>query len=489
MYQRKIAQWELEKKHKAPEMKAILRLVKEREATGEPSIFRIRGRKTDIEDVYRYFRRRGEDPTKLDVRESPIPPSITVETPSSFGRPSQVETVDDDVPFEGSFLLPCRSAISLPTPGSSSGSSTRSDSDATTPLAFPDNPFAYQVIPYDPQIGRSIDLTIDDQLSRFLLHLTQLFFDAVVTQQFYAQDSANTVISKPWRRTMSSWSRATSEGHELMQGGQSDGTLVALREKAHASVEKHIKNRSPIILLRYFEIIYGLHNSPDPRDQLFLEMTLKYVLAMSGAVLPPGHPIGLLTRLLLHPQAKAIVGPLAQLGIQKSLSILFERCGFRHPRILYVLESRTQTLLDEQKYEEATTQATVYLERAQLIRNDTSYEACQARRMLGDAYVAQHQLDQAIQEYTIAFNLHRHLPSLNDRGVIGVKTKRGLAGIAKSRGNFEEAQAHLHVALQLARRSFGEEDVQVKLVQKDLRALYETMTVMQGAHTLEPMGV
>ncbi len=500
MYQRKIAQWELEKKHKAPEMRAVIRLARQREAAGQRSIFRIRGRKTDIDEVYRYFKRRGEDPSRLDVRDSPIPSTITVETPPPPPPPTQhkqFENVDDDDPVEVLFFMaPDYPMITYPNSetghlstsatGSSSGSSTRSDSDVSTPLVFSDGSRAWQLIPDDPHLGMPIDITFADQCSRFLLQRTQLFFDHIVLQEFYSRDTANTVISKPWRRTMSSWSRATSEGNELMQRGQADDTLGELRSKAHDSVKKHIRSRSPIILLRYFEIICGLRNSGDQRDQLYLDRTLKFVLQMAEIVLPQWHPIRQLTWLFLHPQVNPIIGPLAQQGIQKSLEILFEKCGPRHPRILYVHDSRTQTLLDEHHYEEATRQANLYLNRAEFIRGDSSYEACQAWRMLGDAYAAQSRLDQARKAYTAALNHQSPRLSLKDRGIITVKTKRGLAGIAKTQALFPEAHEHLQAALQMARESFGEADVQAKLVEKDLRALYDEVRQVTAGLAYRP---
>lgn len=82
MYQRKIAQWGLEKKDKGPEMRAILRVARQRQAAGQESIFWIRGRKVDMEEVRRYFEAKGEDPDTLDVQDSPIPSTVTVETPS-----------------------------------------------------------------------------------------------------------------------------------------------------------------------------------------------------------------------------------------------------------------------------------------------------------------------------------------------------------------------------------------------------------------------
>lgn len=500
MYQRKIAQWGLDKKHKAPEMRAILRLARQREAAGQESIFRIRGRRTDIEEVYRYFKRKGEDPAKLDVRESPIPSTITVETPSPPlpPRPLQTESTGEDDAYEISLsVTPNRAVIPYPTPEAehvsvssaapSSDSSNRSESVTSTPRFYSEGALAWQVIPNYPQLGPPIDPTFEFQCSRFLLHRTQMFFDAVVDPRFFSQENAKTVVSKPWRRTLSSWSRATSEGHELMQRGQIDETLFKLRDQAHASVEKHIKNRSPIILLRYFEIIYGLCSTGDKRDELFLDATLKYVLQMAQTVLCRGHPIRDLTQLLQHPQVKPIVGPLAQQGVRKTLQILFDRCGPCHPRILYVLDSRTQTLLDEHQYDEAARQANLYLERAKLILGDHSYETCQALRMRGDAFFAQDRLDQAVAAYTEAFYLQRHLPSLQDRGIIGVRTQRGLAGIARVRGHFKEANDHLQIALQMAIDAFGENDVQVKLVREDLKALCEDVRQVRGELAYRPL--
>jgi hypothetical protein len=108
MYQRRITHWELEKKSHALEMRAILHLARQREATGQKSTFWIRGRKIDIEEVYRYFKRRGKDPNKLDVQRSPIPSSIRVETP----RPSDI-TIHDAAEFNFSDR-PSKTAVSVP---------------------------------------------------------------------------------------------------------------------------------------------------------------------------------------------------------------------------------------------------------------------------------------------------------------------------------------------------------------------------------------
>ena len=499
MYQRKIAQWQLEKKHKAPEMRAMLRLARQRQAAGQDSVFRIRGRPTEIAEVLRYFRRRGEDPDSLDVGDAEIPRTITVETPSANPPPPPppppppaapplpvYDIVDDDDDDYDDYngvppsIASNRSLIPYPTPeteygfilaaGSSSGSSARSDSVASSPLVFPIGPLICQMTPNNPFLPMAIDPTWDFYCSRYLLCWTQLFFDHIVPPHFYAHDGASRIMSKPWRRTMSTWSQATSEGQELAQSDQLNETF-GLRRKALDNVKKHITNRSPITLLRYFEIIYSLCNSGDDRDILFLDATLNHVLGMAETVLKEGHPILGLTRLFTHPYAKPIRGQLALQGITKSQDILFKKCGLDHPRILYALDSRTQTLLDERQYEEATRWANQYRERAELIRGDNSFESCQARRMLGDAYAAQNMPREAVRAYIEALEMGKHLRSLRDRGIIGVKTQRGLASIAMARREFDQAGERLQVALQLAIKAFGEGDVQAKLVHKDLGVL------------------
>ncbi len=493
MYQRKLAHWGLEKKHKGPEMRAILRIARQRQAAGQNSVFRIRGRQIDIEEVLRYFKRRGEDPSRLDLPESTIPDTIRVETPAQSAPPPLPPTTqpfgfidDDDNPDEAPYSTLDQHLIPYPTPeaeyaflwasdSSSSDSSTRSDSVVSTPVVFSDGQVVVQFAPDDPSLPIPIDPTLDFQCSRYLLYWTQQFLEHVVPPPFYSEDGTSQIIVKPWRRTFSTWGRAIGEGHELIRRGQK-AEADKLRKKALGSVRKHITNRSPITLLRYFEII-GALSALDPQ---FLDMTLRHVLNEAGKYLYANHPITALTRLFLDQRARPIRGPLAQQGILRSLAILFEKYRPRHPRTLYILDSQTQAHLDAQEYEAATKSANLYRERAELILGNYSFESCQAWRMLGDAYLKQNQLQKAAMAYTQAFTLQVHLTSSKyrsaeevkrDRGIIGVKTQSGLADIAKRQAQFPQARQYLEIALQIAREAFGENDAQVKLVQNDLDAL------------------
>ena len=58
MYKSRINKWGLDKNCKAKEMKAIARKKVERDAIGKASLFQIRGRQVDIEEVLRHFKRK-----------------------------------------------------------------------------------------------------------------------------------------------------------------------------------------------------------------------------------------------------------------------------------------------------------------------------------------------------------------------------------------------------------------------------------------------
>jgi hypothetical protein len=59
MYKDRIKKWNLDKKIKEEEAWAMLRKQMQREAAGKESAFRVRGKAVMINDVLRYFKRKG----------------------------------------------------------------------------------------------------------------------------------------------------------------------------------------------------------------------------------------------------------------------------------------------------------------------------------------------------------------------------------------------------------------------------------------------
>ncbi|PMD39544.1 hypothetical protein L207DRAFT_428284, partial [Hyaloscypha variabilis F] len=58
-YKVQINKWKLDKTYKEAEARAVLRKKIQRDALGKDSVFRVRGKPVTIENVRRYFKRRG----------------------------------------------------------------------------------------------------------------------------------------------------------------------------------------------------------------------------------------------------------------------------------------------------------------------------------------------------------------------------------------------------------------------------------------------
>src|SRR3954470_12969549 len=59
MYKNRITKWKLDKRNKEPEMMAVVRKKRQRDAIGKASEFHVRGRLVDLNNVHRYLKRKG----------------------------------------------------------------------------------------------------------------------------------------------------------------------------------------------------------------------------------------------------------------------------------------------------------------------------------------------------------------------------------------------------------------------------------------------
>ena len=92
MYKSRIKKWGLDKNCKAKEMKAIARKKVERDAIGKASLFQIRGRQVEIEEVLRHFKRKSYQSLEALVArdkspEASTPSDIDCLTPGAWLSP------------------------------------------------------------------------------------------------------------------------------------------------------------------------------------------------------------------------------------------------------------------------------------------------------------------------------------------------------------------------------------------------------------------
>lgn len=112
MYKTKIKEWDLDKKNKEPEMRAVVRKRHERANQGKASKIRIRDQNVDFSEVARYWHRKGFSVDDVIARRTASPTPEAVElftpvpspmaTPQTFAIPERILRCIADY-FRGSF--------------------------------------------------------------------------------------------------------------------------------------------------------------------------------------------------------------------------------------------------------------------------------------------------------------------------------------------------------------------------------------------------
>lgn len=100
MYKTKITQWGLDKKNKENDILAIVRKTTQRAAVGKKSIFRVRGRVLDPDEIERYLKRKRISVELVQMQSASTPPGLECFTPSevpSSPRTPEVFSVSEHI--------------------------------------------------------------------------------------------------------------------------------------------------------------------------------------------------------------------------------------------------------------------------------------------------------------------------------------------------------------------------------------------------------
>jgi hypothetical protein len=172
MLKKRIAKWDLDRKHKELDMLYALRIAFQRESEGKMTVFFIRGRMVTFEDIKHYFRRKGVRDLQFLTREA--------------------DTADPTTRIE------CRTPVpfaATPNSGKTHDAESLGDVPDTTPhqnfnLSNFDAKTAVVALPDPNQVGHAIHLsTTLDQLDQ-LLHLGHNYYACVFDDpQWRAKDS------------------------------------------------------------------------------------------------------------------------------------------------------------------------------------------------------------------------------------------------------------------------------------------------------------
>src|SRR2546421_6564796 len=87
MYKSHITKWKLDKKNKEHEIMALVRKKTQRDAVGKGTACYIRGRPVDLEDAYRYLKRRKISINDAIDNSATTPPDLRCYTPEAVPLP------------------------------------------------------------------------------------------------------------------------------------------------------------------------------------------------------------------------------------------------------------------------------------------------------------------------------------------------------------------------------------------------------------------
>jgi hypothetical protein len=168
MYKARIAKWGLDKKTKEAEAWALLRIKMQRGAIGKDSAFRVREKPVTVEDILRYFKRKGIMHPEVMPQpcEASTPPAIECWTPIPSPKPGMktiqvpeeenVQSGADLLYFRGAKMntLPCKTALdSIP---SNDDIDIYLNTDQTRQILFSGPKIQSFEIPYSPLPPQSL---------------------------------------------------------------------------------------------------------------------------------------------------------------------------------------------------------------------------------------------------------------------------------------------------------------------------------------------
>jgi hypothetical protein len=403
-------------------MRAVARIARGRKASGKRSVFRIRGREIDLQEVVLYFRRREVDiwQVNLSRASSPTPSAISCHTPAPIvgtgaateipcsdasGRMSQLGSahprsqlqVDDRLPDEDQ---PLHQAPSVERPGNSR---EFCQINPTMP---------------SPEIFRPME---------FVLFLVRNYCESPLNAAQTDSYKHKAVNGIPFRTLIRCGSSAACRG---------DWRLASKLLNQAFSMVRALLVECPLFMLDILELISHRVFSA---AELILGLTLRYVSQMSSITLGELHPITLLTMTLwknLGLRADASV-----LGLRKSLEIV--KSGTAKPtwQMLDTMYCLCEVLYYHGRYAEAKGQFAEMVKMDRDFGGACSWELCISLIFQARCHWRVGEYEDARRVSSEAWRLSEDLPRREALSV-QVRCRRNLEEVARFGPNHHSASAY-----------------------------------------------
>lgn len=413
-------------------MWAIAHIARERKASGKRSVFRVRGRQIDLQEVVLYFRRRGVDIWQVNMSRasSPTPSAISCHTPAPM-----VDTGE----------IPCSDASgSMSQPGSAHPRSQLQIDDEDQPL---------HQTPLIERLGSSgefckvnptmpsLEMFRPMEFALFLVRdYCQSSLNAPQTDS-YKHKAANGI---PFRTLIRCGSSAACRG---------DWRLASKLLNHAFSMVRALLVDCPLFMLDILELISHRVFSA---AELILECTLRYMSQMSSITLGELHPITLLTTILW--KNLGLRAEMSVLGLRKSLEIVKSRTAKPTWEMLDTMYCLCEVLYYHGRYAEARDQFAEMVNTDRDFGGDYSWELCISLIFQARCHWRVGEYEDARRVSSKAWRLSEYLPRREALSV-QVRCRRNLEEVARFGPNHHSASV-----------CFG-----------------ETANIFKEAHTVDPV--
>ena len=443
MLKHRIRQWHLDKKQKGHEMRAIVRISRQRKSQGKESRFLVRGREVDTAEISRYFRRKGiSELDDLDTEISsapPTPPDIVCYTPVEEGD-------EEDDPFARAIEQASHNGcVESPTSGEDDRGSVISVLSQERACSHSSSSSSC-----DGEMSVVLKTEAAETIPALLMlpqHLKEMECVLASTRDFleYTLPLKRNPV-RPMGVDPVIWRNDFLQASYLFRASDTD---VALAEFSSVYDRIHglLKSQSPVFLA----VLLGLLCFPmNALDFTLSQQLFRYIQNMAKIVLGTTHPITLLLSYALTSEQR---GPLAILALQKALHIFERTFGRCHLNTLELLEQLADGLCDLERYEEVIVCRKRIVEGQEATDGKFSPYTCWALLDLSRVLVRAGQDDRALALIEEAFQRADELPP-RPRAEIRCRGLGRMAFIYERQGRPATARMMLQTALDLGYHMF-----------------------------------
>jgi hypothetical protein len=403
-------------------MRAVARIARGRKASGKRSVFRIRGRQIDLQEIVLYFRRRGVDIWQVNMSRasSPTPSAISCHTPAP--------TVGTGAATE----IPCSDASgSMSQPGSAH---PRSQLQIDDRLADEDQPLHQAPLIERPgssgefcEINPTMPSPEMFRPIEFVLFLVRDYCQSPLNASqtdSYKHKAANGI---PFRTLIRCGSSAACRG---------DWRLASKLLNQAFSMVRALLADCPLFMLDILELISHRVFSA---AELILAFTLRYISQMSSITLGELHPITLLTTTLW--KNLGLRADVSVLGLRKSLEIIKSRTAKPTWEMLDTMYCLCEVLYYHGHYAEARDQFAEMVKTDRDFGGACSWELCISLIFQARCHWRVGEYEDARRISSEAWRLSEGLPRREALSV-QVRCRRNLEEVARFGSNHHSASAY-----------------------------------------------